>query len=103
MPAQLNACTELPFEAPFKLQINAEAKAIKKDVLSDTNADEFWMDLAYPSILSTIQFTYKPVTENLEELVRDAQQLAYKHTVKASGMREQFFAYPEEGVYGLVL
>jgi gliding motility-associated lipoprotein GldD len=100
LPAQ-NAYTELPFEAPFRVQINAEAKAIKKEVLSDTNADEFWMDLAYPSILSTVQFTYKPVTENLEELVRDAQQLAYKHTVKASGMREQFFAYPEEGVYGL--
>ena len=100
LPAQ-NAYTELPFEAPFHVQINAEAKAIKKEVLSDTNADEFWMDLAYPSILSTVQFTYKPVTENLEELVRDAQQLAYKHTVKASGMREQFFAYPEEGVYGL--
>ena len=100
LPAQ-NAYSELPFEAPFQVQINAEAKAIKKDVLSDTNEEEIWMDLAYPSILSTIQFTYKPVTVNLEELVRDAQQLAYKHTVKASGMREQFFAYPEEGVYGL--
>ena len=43
LPAQ-NAYTELPFEAPFKLQINAEAKAIKKDVLSDTNADEFWVN-----------------------------------------------------------
>lgn len=93
--------SDLPFEAPFEVQINAEAKAIKKAVLSDTNSNEFWMDLAYSSILSTVQFTYKPVSENLEELVRDAQQLAYKHTVKASGMREQFFTYPEEGVHGL--
>jgi len=29
LPAQ-NAYTELPFEAPFKLQINAEAKALKR-------------------------------------------------------------------------
>lgn len=56
----------------------------------------------YPTILSTVQLTYKPVAEgNLETLVRDAQQLAYKHTVKASGMREQFFSYPEKKVYGL--
>jgi gliding motility-associated lipoprotein GldD len=100
LPAQLEY-GDLPFEAPFDVKINAEAKAIEKEVLSDANTQEFWMDLAYPSILSTVQFTYKPVTENLEELVRDAQQLAYKHTVKASGMREQFFAYPEERVYGL--
>ena len=41
--------------------------------------------------MSTIQLTYKPVNNNLDDLVRDAQKLAYKHTVKASGMREQLF------------
>jgi gliding motility-associated lipoprotein GldD len=92
--------------APFGLDINAEAKVIVKEVLTEEGTEEaregeYWLDIVYPTILSTVQLTYKPVHDNMENLVRDAQQLAYKHTVKASGMREQFFAYPEKKVYGL--
>ena len=93
-------------DAPFGLSINAEAKVIVKEVLTEEGTEqaregEYWLDIVYPSILSTVQFTYKPVDNNLEALVRDAQQLAYKHTVKASGMREQFFEYKDKKVYGL--
>jgi len=92
--------------APFGLDINAEAKVIVKEVLTEEGTEEaregeYWLDIVYPTILSTVQLTYKPVHDNMDNLVRDAQQLAYKHTVKASGMREQFFAYPEKKVYGL--
>ena len=90
------------------MEVNSAARTMVKDVLIDpentenARAGEFWLDIVYPTILSTVQLTYKPVAEgNLETLVRDAQQLAYKHTVKASGMREQFFSYPEKKVYGL--
>lgn len=92
--------------APFGLDINAEAEVIVKDVLAEEGNEEvregeYWLDVVYPTVLSTVQFTYKPVDNNLEALVRDAQQLAYKHTVKASGMREQFFEYRDKKVYGL--
>ena len=92
--------------APFGLDINAEAEVIVKDVLAEEGNEEvregeYWLDVVYPTVLSTVQFTYKPVDNNLEALVRDAQQLAYKHTVKASGMREQFFEYKDKKVYGL--
>ncbi len=92
--------------APFGLDINTAAKVIVKEVLTEEGTEEaregeYWLDIVYPTILSTVQLTYKPVQGNMENLVRDAQQLAYKHTVKASGMREQFFAYPEKRVYGL--
>ena len=92
--------------APFGIDINAQAKVIVKEVLTEEGTEqaregEYWLDIVYPSILSTVQFTYKPVNNNLEALVRDAQQLAYKHTVKASGMREQFFEYRDKKVYGL--
>lgn len=60
-----------------------------------------YIDLVYPTILSTIQLTYKQVEGNLEELVVDAQKLAYKHTVKATGMREQFFSYDQKRVFGM--
>lgn len=79
----------------FESTMNQEAKILYKD------SANCWIDLVYPSIRSTIQLTYKPVSGNLEELFRDAQKLAYKHTVKASGMREQFFAYDSTKVYGM--
>ncbi|HCP40296.1 MAG TPA: gliding motility lipoprotein GldD [Cryomorphaceae bacterium] len=79
----------------FKSSINQAAKVLYKD------SANCWIDLVYPSIRSTIQLTYKPVEDNLEELFRDAQKLAYKHTVKASGMREQFFEYDSTKVFGM--
>jgi len=96
----------LGMDAPFNLQVNEVANVRVKPVLTESGAidsgkKEYWLDIVYPSILSTVQFTYKPVENNLESLVRDAQQLAYKHTVKASGMREQFFEYGDKKVYGL--
>lgn len=84
-----------PEGSPYQSSMNAASYLHYKD------STENWVDLVYPGLRSTIQLTYKPVEENLEELVRDAQKLAYKHTVKASGMREQFFAYPEKKVYGM--
>ena len=79
----------------FSTEVNGEATVRYKD------SANCWIDIVYPSIRSTIQLTYKPVEENLDDLVRDAQKLAYEHTVKASGMREQFFSYSERGIYGL--
>ena len=89
-----NEYSELRLEGcSLKSSMNKEAKVLYKD------SSNCWIDLVYPSIRSTIQLTYKPVEGNLEELFRDAQKLAYKHTVKASGMREQFFAYDSTQVY----
>ncbi len=81
---------------PYQFQKNQSATFTIKD------SAQFWGNLYYPTLRSTVQLTYKAVGENdLEELVRDAQQLAYKHTVKASGMREQLFNYPEKSVSGM--
>jgi len=79
----------------FSMELNDASNVRYKD------SANCWIDIVYPSIMSTIQLTYKPVEENLEDLVRDAQKLAYKHTVKASGMREQFFTYDQRNVHGL--
>ena len=66
-----------------------------------TDSLNCWVDLVYPDIKSTIQLTYKTIDSNLEELLMEAQKLAYKHTVKATGMREQQFSYQGNHVYGM--
>lgn len=86
---------EIESALPYSFDLNKSAEFKIKD------STMFWADVLYPTLLSTIQITYKPVHNNLDELVRDAQKLAYKHTVKASGMREQFFSYAENNIHGL--
>lgn len=95
LPSQENYVDYAREGCDFTAQLNAESAVRLKD------SSECWVDVVYPTIMSTIQLTYKPVQEDLETLVEDAQKLAYKHTLKASGMREQFFAYPEKQVYGM--
>lgn len=87
-PLTLEGCS-------FQSSMNEAAKVLYKD------SANCWIDIVYPSIRSTIQLTYKPVNDNLEALFIDAQKLAYKHTVKASGMREQLFTYDSSKVYGM--
>ena len=53
--------------APFGLDINTQAKVIVKEVLTEEGTEqaregEYWLDIVYPSILSTVQFTHKPST-----------------------------------------
>lgn len=87
-PLSLEGCS-------FQTSINEAARVLYKD------SANCWIDIVYPTIRSTIQLTYKPVARNLEALFIDAQKLAYKHTVKASGMREQLFTYDSTNVYGM--
>jgi len=40
---------------------------------------------------ATIYFSFKPVNNNINSLLRDAQTLTYKHVVKADDIIEQPF------------
>jgi gliding motility-associated lipoprotein GldD len=61
-----------------------------------------WENLYYPDLRSIIQMTYKPINNNLDTLLRDASELAYKHVVKAAGITDQVFINEEEKVYGVL-
>ncbi len=81
---------------PYGFEINTAAQW-------ETNPrQELWGDVYYPSLRSRIQLTYKPVDGNLDTLMMESQKLAFKHTVKASGMGEQQFINPEAKVYGML-
>lgn len=57
--------------------------------------------LDYPIMNGSIYLTYKPVNDNLDTLLVDAQKLSYEHVVKADNIIEQPFINPEDGVYGM--
>ena len=61
-------------ECPFTFEMNSDA-IIKKET-------DCGFTITYPKMKATIYLTYKPVTKNINELLRDAQKLTYEHVIK---------------------
>jgi gliding motility-associated lipoprotein GldD len=59
------------------------------------------IEIDYPKMKGSIYLTYKPVEENLNKLLTDAQRLSYEHVVKADNIIEQPFINEDEQVYGM--
>jgi gliding motility-associated lipoprotein GldD len=58
-------------------------------------------DIDYPSLKATVYLNYKPVNNNIEALLRDAQKLTYEHVIKADGITEQPFVDSKKKTYGM--
>ncbi|NVK04259.1 MAG: gliding motility lipoprotein GldD [Flavobacteriia bacterium] len=96
LPEQVYENAELDSVYPYNFEINENAswKPVR---------DGFgWIDIEYPSILATVQVTYKPVEDNLQQLTEEAHGLAYNHTVRADGIVPEAFRMPENEVYGIL-
>ena len=79
----------------FRLSCNAKAQPINKQ------GENYWIDIVYPSLNTTIHCSYKPVRDNFRLLAQDAQEFLYKHSTVASAIPVQEFANPENDVWGL--
>ncbi|MDQ5929513.1 MAG: hypothetical protein QG594_1292 [Bacteroidota bacterium] len=78
---------------PFKFEMNEDA-IIKADKTGG-------FSITYPKMKATIYLTYKPVTGNIKNLLRDAQKLTYEHVIKADDILEQPYLNPSKKVYGM--
>lgn len=80
-------------QCPFKFQMNSEA-IIKGE-------KDFGFTITYPKMKATIYLTYKPVQNNIDKLLRDAQKLTYEHVIKADDILEQPFMNSKKKVFGM--
>ena len=80
-------------ECPYTFEMNSDA-IIKKEKDCD-------FAITYPKMKATIYLTYKPVTKNIDNLLRDAQKLTYEHVIKADDILEQPYLNPDKKVYGM--
>lgn len=78
---------------PFTFSMNSEAIIKQK---SDCN-----FEINYPKMKATVYISYKPVNNNINILLKDAQKLTYEHVIKADDILEQPFMNPEQKVYGM--
>lgn len=63
--------------------------------------DNFSFKIDYPKMKASIYINYRPVEDNLNLLLKDAQKLTYNHTIKADDIQESVFEHPEKKVYGM--
>jgi gliding motility-associated lipoprotein GldD len=74
---------------PYTFEVSKSAEVLPDESsLSEPN----WLIINYPELGAKVQFTYKPLHNNLIKLnehVADAYKLAAKHQVKASSQTEQ--------------
>ena len=80
-------------QCPFEFDMNSAA-IIK-------GGKECQFRINYPKMKATIYLTYKPVSNNLNNLLRDAQKLTFEHVIKADDIIEQPFLNPNKKVYGM--
>ena len=59
-------------------------------------------NLNFSSFRAKLHLTYKPVNGNLKTIAEDSRNLAYRHSVRASGIQEYLIDLPEHQVYGII-
>jgi gliding motility-associated lipoprotein GldD len=59
------------------------------------------LELHYPKMKATIYVNYSNVNNNIDKLLQDAQNLTYKHAVKANDIAEQPYVNTKDKVYGM--
>ena len=59
--------------------------------------------MQFPQLNGTLHLSYEAINSEkiFDELIEDAHKLAFKHTVKATGIDEGIISYPDRKVYGL--
>ena len=55
----------------------------------------------YPKLNGALYLTYRPVENNIEQLLNDAQKLTYEHVIKADNIIEEKYANDIHDVYGM--
>jgi len=81
-------------ECPFTFGRNTLAQIKNKNNCS--------FNIEYSDMKATIFLSYKPINNDLEDLLKDAQRLTYQHTKKAETIYEQPFENVVDNVYGML-
>lgn len=61
-----------------------------------------WFDLNHPNFSAKLHMSYIPVDKQLNTLLENARELAYKHSKVAEAISEQPYQNTDKKVYGMV-
>ena len=83
---------DLLLQRPYTFSI------LKKTTIIDEPNN--WLKIKYPNLKASIDITYRPVKNNLKELLTEAEKLVFKHTLKAEQIIPKDFVNLEKRVFG---
>lgn len=83
---------KLSLERPYSFEVSSNAT-----IIDDANN---WLKIQYPNLKASIDITYKPINNNLKELLTDAEKLVFKHAVKAEQIIPKDFVNSQKKVFG---
>lgn len=66
------------------------------------NSEPCWFNLEFPRNKAIIHFSYKTVSKNLPILLKESNDYAYSHSIKADAITEQPWYNKENKVYGIL-
>lgn len=83
---------KLPVKRPYSFDIpkNVTIKDLPKQ----------WLNVEYPKLKASVDITYRPVNNNLQELLKEAEKLVFEHTIKAEQISSTNFENHTKKVYG---
>jgi len=59
-----------------------------------------WLKIQYPKLKASVDITYRPINNNLRELLIEAEKLVLEHTVKADHISWRDYTNKNTKVYG---
>ena len=86
--------TTLAIKRPYSFEI------LEKSVVKDEAKN--WLKITYPNLKASIDITYRPIKNNVVELLTEAEKLVFEHTVKAEQILPKDFINKEKRVFGSV-
>jgi gliding motility-associated lipoprotein GldD len=87
---------------PYSFEYPVYANIVQDSTFFETEPENpFWINIDFPSLNGKIYMSYKDVKKNqFDKLVDDAFKLTYKHSTKATGIKDSLMHTPN-GVTGI--
>lgn len=91
---------EYPAKAYKKLALNRPYtfNVLKSTTIIDEKNN--WLKITYPNLKASIDITYRPIENNLKELLTESEKLVFKHAVKAEQIIPKDFVNAKKRTFG---
>ncbi len=77
---------------PYSFEVSSNVEIIEQP--------KFWIQIKYQKLKASIDITYRPIQNNLKELLMESEKLVYKHAVKAEEITTKNFENYDKRVFG---
>ena len=77
---------QYPEAAYHKIESN-EPFTFEISNLSKINfKNKYWVSIEYPQLKATVHITYRPVNNDLDQILKEVEKLTFEHTIKADAI-----------------